>query len=168
MSRDAPIEKLQAQFARYVLSVNDFEEALSYLYAKPAAGDVVARRALLIAAIVAYARPFTQNETEGSATATSSVALSLPKLLSGDQLTLHSALLEMRHKAIAHSTSKIRPVLHAPHGELTYSAGHLVFDPLTQSIDRKMFASICEALHAACKSAMLELNSKISKPEGAA
>lgn len=168
MEPEVPLEKLRAQLARYVLSLNDFEEALSYLYARPAEDATVIRRALLTSAIVAYARPFTQNETESSAASTSTVALKLSKLLTAEQLILHTAIIEMRHKAIAHSTSQFRPVHHQAFGPAAYSAGHLVFDPLKEPIDRPLFAATCEALHAACQSALLHLNAKLAQAGGAA
>lgn len=167
MTHKASSMKLQAQFARYQLSLNDFEEALSYLYAKPAADAAVIRRALLTSAIVAYARPFTQNETQKSSPSTSTVALKVSRLLTAEQLLLHKALIEMRHKAVAHSTSKVRPVFHWPQDQASYIAGNLVFDPLSQSIDRPHFASLCETLHNACRSAMLELNAKIHEANSA-
>jgi|GEM_PF-5899535 hypothetical protein len=73
MSTVAKIEKLQAQVARYILSSNDFEEALSYFYPRPPEDTVVIRRALLTTAIIAYARPFTNNERGSSAEVTATV-----------------------------------------------------------------------------------------------
>ncbi len=114
MSTVAKLEKLQAQAARYILSSNDFEEALSYLNAKPPEDTVVIRRALLTAAIVAYARPFTNNEKGSSAEVTATVSLKLNNILSKDELEQHKHLIEMRNLAIAHSTSELRPVLYTP------------------------------------------------------
>lgn len=63
----APTSKLDAQFNRTHISQRDFEEAADYLNADdPSQSDTV-RRALLLAAIVAYARPFTKNEDSSRA-----------------------------------------------------------------------------------------------------
>lgn len=162
------IARLRAQLARFHLSSNDFEEALSYLYAKPASDAAVIRRALLTAAIVAYARPFSQNEPGASSGATSTVALKPRKLLSPDQLVLHERLLEMRNRAIAHSESEVRPVFHVAWEPPAHLVGHQVFDPLTQPIDRPLFASMCETLHAECSSSVSRLSAKIHELENAA
>ena len=162
------VAKLRAQLARHLLSTNDFEEALSYLCAKPAEDAIAIRRALMTAAIIAYARPFTQNETDLESEATSTVALKPHKVLSEDELVQHKRLIEMRHLAIAHSTSALRPVLHRHLQPPGYLAGHQVFDPLTQAIDRPLFASACEKLHSASIAAMSELNCHIGKAEDAA
>lgn len=159
------ISKLQAQLARFHLSSNDFEEALSYLYASPAADAVVIRRALLTAAILAYARPFSQNEPGDSSGATSTVALKPRKLLSPGQLELHELLLEIRNRAIAHSESKVRPVIHVAREPPALLVGHQVFDVLTQPIDRPLFASLCEALHTECANAVSNLSAQIHELE---
>jgi hypothetical protein len=167
MPSQASITQLRAQLARFHLSSNDFEEALSYLYAKPAIDAIVIRRALLTAAIVAYARPFTRNEIT-PAEATSTVALKPRKLLSPDQLALHERILKMRNQAIAHSQSDVRPVFHVALVPPAHLIGHQVFDPLTQSIDRPMFALLCERLHAECGISASKLSTRIHELENAA
>lgn len=165
MPDQALVAKLRAQLARYHLSSNDFEEALSYLYAHPADDAVVIRRALLTAAIVAYARPFSQNEPGTSAAATSTVALKPRKLLSADQSALHQRLLEMRNQAIAHSQSDARPVYHVALQPPALLVGHQAFDPLSMSIDRPLFASLCETLHSECGKAVSQLSAQIHQLE---
>ena len=157
------IEKLKAQVARYILSSNDFEEALSYLYAKPPEDAVVIRRALLTAAIVAYARPFTNNEKGSSDKATATVSLKLSNILSKDEPAQHEDLIKMRNLAIAHSTSELRPVVCNHLDPPTYLVGHQVFDPLAQAIDRCLFSSACNKLYQACFGSISELNIQICK-----
>jgi hypothetical protein len=167
MSTMVKVGKIQAQVARYILSSNDFEEALSYLYARPPEDNVVIRRALLTAAIIAYARPFTNNEKGSSAEATATVSLKLNNILSKDELAQHKDLIEMRNLAIAHSTSELRPVVYNPLDPPTYLVGHHVFDPLTQAIDHTLFASACKKLRSACFASMSELNTQIRKATSA-
>ena len=153
--------KLEQQAARMILSLNDFEEALSYLYAKPAANATVVRRALLTSAIVAYARPFSENERGQRSQATAMVALRPKKLLTPEQLSLHNCLLDIRNRAIAHSTSEVRPVIHKVIRPAGSMSGHFVFDVMTQSIDRPLFASLCDVLHGACRKGLAEINDRI-------
>jgi len=168
MARTADADKLRAQIARLILSINDFEEALSYLFAKPAKDAVAIRRALLSAAIVAYARPFTQNEADKSTKATSMVALKVKRVLSVEQLHLHDRLLEYRNRAIAHAEHELRPVQYAPLQHPAYLAGHHVFDVLTQPIDRTLFASNCEALRRTAYEDVTALDAQLRQSENAA
>ncbi|WP_128003582.1 hypothetical protein [Piscinibacter defluvii] len=161
-------DKLRAQIARLILSINDFEEALGYLYAKPAEDAVAIRRALLSAAIVAYARPFTQNEADRSTKATSTVALKVKRVLSVEQLQLHNQLLDYRSRAIAHAEHALRPVHYAPLKHPIYVAGHQVFDVLAQPIDRPLFAANCEALRRAAYEVMTALDAQVRQSENAA
>jgi len=111
------LPKKQQSANRYILAVNDMEDVIEHLkcYSEiaPLRGSegltrwVHACRALLISAIVAYCRPFTENKSYGFAT---------PKLptsqLKAVQLrrSLHDLLLKKRNTFIAHSDWSARSV----------------------------------------------------------
>jgi hypothetical protein len=163
------VQKLRAQIARLALAVNDFDEALSYLQARPAEDATVMRRALLTAAIVAYARPFTQNESNPASAATPTVSLKLPQLLSKEQLQLHKALLLYRNKAIAHAEHALRPVFYPGNqssGSLIY--GWLNFDVLAESIDRPLMAASCVTLRQEAHQRIGELTEALAHAKNAA
>jgi hypothetical protein len=157
------VEKLRAQVGRYILSYNDFEEALSYLWTKAPEENVIIRRALLTAAIIAYTRPFSSNQKGPSIVATATISLKVKNILSKEELALHKDLIKMRNLAIAHSTSELPHVVYYPKEPTAYVAGHHVFDPLTQTIDYTLFASACDKLRSACFDSMSKLNIQICK-----
>ena len=101
----ATLKQLAAQLLRAETSVWDFADAMAYLleHRKLAADLVPLRRATLLAAIVAYARPFIQSETGPNDEMTAQVALSPSKLLGPEGLALHERAIALRNEALAHS-----------------------------------------------------------------
>ena len=97
-------------FSRAMISELDFTEAETYLLSYPAAGPDIMRKALLVAAIISYGRPFTQNERDKSAGAVARVDLENDHLLTLQQRKLHDLVIELRNKAIAHSEFSRNPV----------------------------------------------------------
>lgn len=88
------------QLKRLLISGKDLREAdryLGVLESHPEAGPL--RDALLISAVICYARPFSHNQDSSQAVATPSLRTALPPELG----ELHDQLLMLRNKAIAHS-----------------------------------------------------------------
>ena len=93
----------QATFKRLLLSLRDLEEAGSFVLRLRDADsplDGVARKAIQIALIVSYCRPFTKNKGPG-------VSKTLPsefiERLEPEQQALHSRLKDLRDQEFAHS-----------------------------------------------------------------
>lgn len=168
MPKSVPLQKLRAQFLRYQLSVQDFTEAKAYLLALNTKQTREVKSALLLAAIVAYARPFTQNDPGVQFRATSTVGLNPKAELSQEQLALHVKVLDFRHKAVAHSSYDMRPFDYRATSEAGYSFGGFFFDVLAERLDVEVFKSACEVLVAVCQSRSIEINSQVFHAQGAA
>jgi hypothetical protein len=74
--------------------------------------------ALLLAAIIHYARPFTNNEGPGNAPreAQRLTGVDVNAVLDGDPalIDLHNRIVRLRMKAVAHSESSFNPADHIP------------------------------------------------------
>ena len=119
------------------------------------------QRALLLSAIVAYCRPFTQNDREPNSKATQQLSINPAKELEPEEYKLHAKLLDLRHKALAHSEYSRKPtgrVMATATGFLTSSKP---FDVLSERIDRKLFQGMCKKLSLFCNAKMFELNHKM-------
>lgn len=104
------VQQFRAQLHRARLSSDDFAEAADYLAVISTAADDVHRRALLTAAVVAYARPFTNNSSGVEVNATPQLSVRLSKLFSQQEQQLHDELLALRNEVVAHTEYKRKPV----------------------------------------------------------
>lgn len=104
---DALTEK---RFRRTHLSSLDFEQAERFIKAAQQHPVTSAEyEALLLAAIISYARPFSGNERDRDAAAASSLAPELVALEAGDR-ELHDHIIALRNKAVAHAESTYNPM----------------------------------------------------------
>ena len=159
--KNAPIALLEAQFNRAHISEKDFKEAEEYLKALTRTRRLTVQRALLLAAIIAYCRPFTQNEKRPESKATSQVPINPQKVLDPQEYDLHLRLLDLRNQALAHSEFSRKPtgrVMATSSGFLTSSKP---FDVLSERIDRTMLKRMSKKLALHCSAKMFELNSKM-------
>lgn len=134
---------MTADFNRAEISVCDFEEAEVYLVELPNASSDIMRKALLVAAIIAYGRPFTSNEKGKSPKASSKVALINNHLLSDEQQAMHSHLMTLRNKAIAHSEFSRNPVSLGDVQKNRISFKKEPFQILTEQISPAQFLALC-------------------------
>jgi len=72
--------KMEAQFVRAHISKQDFEEADDYLLCHRDEYPNSVKRAILVAATVSYARPFTENHPGEEGQSTPTLAVRLRKL----------------------------------------------------------------------------------------
>ena len=91
------------QFNRAALSRQDFREAREFLKELKPGLTRTQEEALLMSAIICYARPFSQNDRDGQSEATSTVQGNPAKILDQSEFDLHTRLLDIRNKAVAHS-----------------------------------------------------------------
>jgi hypothetical protein len=147
----APLDKLNAQFNRVLMSHYDFNEAQEYLrelQELPSEARVALKRALLTAAVVAYCRPFSGNDNHPKAT--SHLAVKFGEWFKPAQIALHEKLLDLRGKAVAHSDYDAKPVARigsVPIG-FAYFSGYR--DLLQQDLDIVEWLDMCNRLSAHC------------------
>lgn len=102
------VEKLEQQFHRVCMSDEDVFEAYEYLNAIDQNSTNAVRQGMLVAAIVAYSRPFLNSN--GREKSSKKVSLRLESELTGEEQKLHQEVLNLRNGAIAHSDYNLRPV----------------------------------------------------------
>lgn len=152
---------LEIQLNRANISEKDFEEALEYLNPYQKYQFNIINRALLVAGIICYSRPFSNNKGD-IGKASNLLSVNLKKIFTSNELLLHEKIISYRNEAIAHSDYKRRPtrlVQSESNGFVTMSKP---FDIQSELIDIDMFKEICEKMKKYCTGKMFELNSKIS------
>ena len=150
--------QLEAQFNRAHISRKDFEETQEYLSSFRSRHRYPLKRAILLAAIISYCRPFTASRGGTHNKATSVLSGNPRSILSKQEYLLHDKLLSLRHEALAHSSFDRKPT-----GRVTaIGTGFLVqsrpFDLLSESIDVKLFRSMCEKMKNYCIDRLFDLN----------
>ena len=161
----AQVSNMSAQISRTRISLDDFAEAAEYLQAMRGGQSTVVKRALLIAAIIAYARPFSNNEDSRGNRATPILKARPSKLLTAREQDLHGKLLILRNEALAHSQYDRKAIK-----RLSCSSGGFImqgrpFDILSESIDYTTFESICSRMKRHCVDQLFDLNRKLSAHE---
>lgn len=137
----------RALLKRLLLTLTDLSEAagnlarLLGLHALTPPADHDSRKALLVAAIIAYTRPFSGNR------AAEGVHGALPEgildSLSAEQLALHRRLLTLRNKVLAHSDAS-EATIEVQIGEGSFSAS--IARTGAWEIQHEGFASLVSAL----------------------
>ena len=164
--RDSPKAKMEAQFARAHISKRDFDEAQDYLrYHHDEYADSM-KRAILVAATVSYARPFTDNDPGSEGRSTPRLAVRLTKLLTLDELMLHKRLLTVRHEAVAHSAYARKAARRISGTDLGFVVQSKPYDILAEPIDAQVFLALCTKFSNHCFDLMYELNRRLSLDEG--
>lgn len=152
---------LVIQLNRANISEKDFEEALGYLNPYQKYQFNIINKALLVAGIISYSRPFTNNKGDIDK-ASNALSVNLKKTYTSNELLLHDKILSYRNEAIAHSDFKRRPtrlVQSESNGFVTMSKA---FDIQSELIDIEMLKAMCEKMKKYCIDKMFELNRKIS------
>jgi hypothetical protein len=142
-------ESIEKQLFRAHISENDFQQANEFLQAFQAAKGVVQRRALLTAAVIAYARPFSDNERSDTTRATSSIRGNPKKILGLEGALVHGHVIKLRNEAIAHATWLRNPVGITPSVETPVIKARrfdILGDPLTHARDREAFLRITDLM----------------------
>ncbi|MDX5445142.1 MAG: hypothetical protein LPJ87_03690 [Zoogloeaceae bacterium] len=99
-----------AQLNRFSISVKDFEKAIEFLEeAKKHQINTLIYEALMFSGIVCYYRPFSPNEKDPKAAASSKLEPSDFSPLNEEEQTIHEKCKELRNKALAHSEFKYHP-----------------------------------------------------------
>ena len=99
--------KMEKQFRRLHMSVDDFERAAKFAReASKHRRHSIAQEGLGVAAIIYYARPFTENKSRKDRSP-QSASTRLPKMFEKfddpDDQKLHDRIMELRHSVVAHA-----------------------------------------------------------------
>jgi hypothetical protein len=156
--------KLEAQFNRLSISGKDFEEAADYLKAYSDELSETLRRAVLVSAIIAYARPFTTNKGGTERLATSTLMGNPKQILSSEEFILHDKILGLRNEAVAHSDYDRKPTrlvdgIGIGRGFLTRSKP---FDVLSEKISIATFRAMCKKMRDHCDDTRFDLHRELS------
>jgi len=151
--------KLEKQLNRANISEKDFEEALEYLNPYQKYQFNINNKALLVAGIISYSRPFTNNKGDIDK-ASNVLSVNLNKAYTGDELSLHYKIISYRNEAIAHSDFKRRPTRLTKSDSNGFVTMSKAFDIQSEFIDIEMFKAICKKMKKYCTEKMFELNRK--------
>ena len=165
MSQSQTANKINAQFNRAYISRQDFSEAYSYLHQLKRIRREPTRRALLLAAVIAYCRPFSNNERTPQSLAVPSLPINPKNVLSLQEFELHTKLMKLRNTALAHSDYNQKPITRIVgnvHGVATQSRP---FDLLWVGIEVVLFLQLCQKFEWLCTEKIHELNRALQAAE---
>ncbi|MBD9417521.1 hypothetical protein IB234_23395 [Pseudomonas sp. PDM16] len=152
------LSNIELQFNRASLSDDDTCEAYQYLDAYIETSHAIIKRGLIVAAIVAYSRPFLKSDGSG---ATPMVSLKLEKDLSPDELELHKKILNLRNRVAAHSDHDLRPVNRIPSTGTGFGVTFVPIDQVLEELDHIEFKNLAYKTMILCKKKARELNDKL-------
>lgn len=143
------------KFKRTHLSSVDFEQAERFIaaaQAQPVAS--IEHEALLLTAIICYARPFSGNERDRNAAASSDLAPEIV-VLKPDDRELHDRILTLRNKAVAHAESKYNPMEFVPiqrsfQGSQGIAMTTRPWQVVEENLDLNRFSRIASEMRQAC------------------
>jgi hypothetical protein len=153
-----PNSDIERRFRRTHISKHDFGRAGEFLTAARGHGvATIEHEALLIAAIIFYARPFTLNEKAKKGQDPLSDARldeGLADFDDAEDQALHDRIVNLRHKAVAHAEFDNYPVLLAGPSQRTIvsRAWHVV----DEQLDLSRFQRIATEMEARCTFGMYE------------
>lgn len=161
MSRPKPSNsQLHAQFNRASISEKDFAEAEECLRAAEGSHPDVVQKALLVAAVIAYARPFRDSETGNASTAR--LPGSAIKAFTEEEKLYHKHLLKTRDEAIAHSAFPRKAVRRASGTASGFVTTGRMFDIRAEVEQTSVFLGMVVKLTTYCHNVMFALNRKLT------
>lgn len=151
-SENTPSEqaKNDAALRRASISKRDIEEALDYLNSFATNQPATIQRALLVAAIVSYSRPFSGNNGGREQQSSRKVDIDPKQALNEQELALHCKIIELRDKEVAHSDFDAKPVIIVQRDSTGVVMGGKLSDPLSHPIRIDDFKSLCEKIENKC------------------
>ena len=165
-------EKLEQQFDRLSIWTRDFEEARDYLERYDPKADMVIQRALISAAIIAYARPFSVNKRGTEKRVAETVRLKLGDVLNTEQKVFHEKIISVRNEAVAHSdferkqTRRVPATARTPTGVRGFLTWSRPFDVLSEITDIEMFVEMVKLLWHECHDRRMQINQHLESGDG--
>ena len=155
--------QLKKQFYRARISLNDFEEATSFLAALKSTRRDVVRRALLSSAVIAYSRPFLNNERSHDSHAMQRMRGNPTSVCTPEQKVVHERVLELRNEAIAHAQWSKYPVVLVQSNARGCVLQGRFFDILADTqLDARHFRDIAQLMHDHCVREIFDINRRIA------
>lgn len=150
----------EAEFNRWSISVRDFEKAVAYAdEAQKHSTATLTHEALALAAIVAYCRPFSQNEKDTNAQALSRIKIEHFTPISANERDSHEGWIALRNQALAHSEFSRNPTrLNPASGVISSQPFSLLLhapDMAELAVLAQRLANECHHKRAICVGAML-------------
>ena len=161
-------DQIEAPFNRIFISKYDFKEAEEYLlFYKPELDDVI-KRAILVASVISYSRPFTKNKSGKNGKSTSILKGNVNKILKESvEIKFHEKILDLRKKAVAHSDFSKNPTHLIEASKKGTTVSHKKFDLLFEILnsDIKLFLSITQKMINHCYNEECNLTKDIYNPK---
>ncbi len=154
-----------AEFNRVSISIKDMEEASAYLVAYSDDQEEVIRRALLTAAIVAYARPFKRSNAGASGQSTRKLSDFVETRMDERQRALHDKVIALRDQGVAHSDYDKKPTRRVPSAPRSVARWSKPFDVLSEFIDIAIFREVTRQIENQCISRLFVLTRE-GRPHG--
>ena len=158
-----PTVDLSAQFSRAIISEYDFIEAekdLQLLETGTGRPEDI-ERALILAAIISYARPFLENKGNPEGGKSKDPAMRIPRSFTTGERHLHKKLMSLRHEMLAHSQFTRIPVVRTGGSKGGFGFQGRPFDLLSEKIDIALFVTLCRKLKVVCMRNASEANAKL-------
>lgn len=151
--------ELEAKFNRLKISEKDFAEACEYLDRFSQEAGVVVQRALIVAAIVAYARPF--KKSFGSK-AQAENSIDIPKsFFTDDEKALHNKVITLRDQGVAHSDFERKPTRRVEAQGRGFMNWSKPFDPLSELLNTLLLRDIAGRLENYCVDQMFAIDQQL-------
>jgi hypothetical protein len=147
--------RIVKRFNRTHISRDDFARARRFIKgARPYDVASTEYEALLIAAVIFYARPFSNNERKADAQSTPRLADKLVPF-KGEELKLHKRILLLRNRAVAHGESAFNRVQFVPpftavEGEGGFATWGQTWHIASERLDLDKFEHIADEMIRRC------------------
>lgn len=154
----------ESELLRLQLSVRDFEDSRDFIDAAKK-HDVSSPEysALVMAAIICYARPFTNNERtdkkgdKDQPEVAPTLRLEEPSSVLGQDVRLHEDIKRMRNKAVAHSEWSHNQVRIVPTCTAGIAFAGRKWHIVDEDVDLAAFRRIAEAMRQYCINKLVEV-----------
>ena len=154
---------LEAQLNRARISAAYFDKAAIYLKAYSPKLELPLRRALLEAAVVAYACPFGTSKGGVKNLATGTLIGNPKTILLKQEFELHTEVLRLRDNSVAHANYDSNPFKRVEGSNAGFIAWGRMFDILGSDIKVPLFLKTCEKMENHCTGLLFSLNGKLSR-----
>ena len=158
MSEMSEHDERRRRFNRTNISMHDFEHATKFVDAAAKhESNSPEYEALIMAAIVLYARPFGPNEKRPSAMASARLHLD-PAAILGDLYNLHVQIVDRRNTAVAHAEWDLYPTSQIPvtPNSPGFATSSKRWHPVNEGIDPNELRSISELMRKACLDSLFQ------------
>lgn len=151
------------QFNRVALSRQDFREAREFLKEVNPGLTRTQEEALLMSAVICYARPFSQNDRDEKSEATAKMQGNPATILDQAEFELHVRILKFRNKAVAHTDYDFDPVTLIDVQPDGMKMKGPYFELRRADIPLTTFASAIEKMIAHCSNLLFKLKDKAAR-----